>query len=234
MAAAAPKRTALYYTSTSCGAASFIAANRGGLDFDAYQVDLKTHTFQTASGAKNFYDVNPKGNVPCIVLPCGTVLNENVATLSWIADQNLSAKNAPANGTVERAVLLNTLAFLASELHASFGLVFGGQTPEQKATGKTRVERALGLVEKVFLADKQYLTGAELTIADLYAHIVIGWAELPFIAIDLKPYPKTLAFVGRVRAHPEVAAAQAHMKTNPTTTKTGSAAHPAAAAAATK
>ena len=219
MAAAAPKRTALYYTSTSCGVASFIAAHRAGLDFDAYQVDLKTHTYQTASGAKDFYAVNPKGNVPCVALPDGTVLNENVATLSWIADQNLSAKNAPANGTTERAVLLNVLSFLASELHASFGLCFGGQTPEQKAWGKQRVERALGLVEKWALADKQFLVGSDLTIADLYAHIVIGWAEIPFIAIDLKPFPKTLAYLGRVRAHADVVAAQAHVKTNPATTK---------------
>jgi len=126
---------------------------------------------------------------------------------------------------------LNVLSFLASELHASFGLVFGGQTPEQKAWGKQRVERALGLVEKWALGDKQYLVGEQLTIADLYAHIVIGWAEIPFIAIDLKPFPKTLAYVGRVRAHADVVAAQAHIKTNPVSTKTGSAAHAAPAAA---
>ena len=225
---AASKRVALYYTPTSCGAASFIAAHRGGLDFDAYQVDLKTHTFQTASGAKDFYAVNPKGNVPCVVLADGTILNENVATLSWIADQNLSAKNAPANGTSERAALLNVLSFLASELHASFGLIFGGQTPEQKAWGKQRVERALGLVEKWALADKQYLVGGDLTVADLYAHIVIGWAEIPFIAVDLKPFPKTLAYLSRVRQHADVVAAQASIKTNPVSTKPGAAATPAA------
>jgi glutathione S-transferase len=205
-----------------------MAAHRAGLDFDAYQVDLKTHTFQTASGPKDFYAVNPKGNVPCLVLPDGTVLNENVATLSWIADQNLSAKNGAANGTTERATLLNTLSFLASELHASFGLIFGGQTPEQKAWGKTRVERALGLVEKWALADKQYLAGAELSVADLYAHVVIGWAEIPFIAVDLKPFPKTLAYLNRVRGHADVVAAQAAIKINPVGTKHGAAASPAA------
>jgi glutathione S-transferase len=74
----------LYYTSSSCGAASFIAAVVAGVHINAEQVDFKTHL--TTSGA-DFYKINPKGNVPCIVLEDGTVLNEGAATLQYIADQ---------------------------------------------------------------------------------------------------------------------------------------------------
>ena len=56
--------TKLYYTSTSCGAASFIAAVAAGLKIDAEQVDLSTH--KTSSGA-DFYAINPKGNVPALI-----------------------------------------------------------------------------------------------------------------------------------------------------------------------
>jgi glutathione S-transferase len=73
----------LYYTSSSCGAANFISAFAGGLKIDTEEVVLQTH--KTASGA-DFYLINPKGNVPAIVLDDGTVLNENAATLQWIAD----------------------------------------------------------------------------------------------------------------------------------------------------
>jgi glutathione S-transferase len=76
--------TKLYYTPTSCGAASFIAAVAAGVHIPAEQVDIKTHT--TASGA-DFYAINPKGNVPALVLDDGTVLNEGAAVLQWIADQ---------------------------------------------------------------------------------------------------------------------------------------------------
>lgn len=79
--------TKLYYTSTSCGASSFIAAFVAGIHIDCEQVDLKTHL--TASGA-NYYTINPKGNVPCLVLDDGTVLNEGAATLQFIADQVIS------------------------------------------------------------------------------------------------------------------------------------------------
>ena len=74
----------LYYTPGSCGAASFIAAVAAGVHINADQVDFATHT--TNSGA-DFYQINPKGNVPCLVLEDGTVLNEGAATLQWIADQ---------------------------------------------------------------------------------------------------------------------------------------------------
>lgn len=75
----------LYYTSTSCGAANFIAAYVGGVLLETEQVDISTHVTKT-TGA-DFYAINPKGNVPAIVLDDGTVLNENSATLQYIADQ---------------------------------------------------------------------------------------------------------------------------------------------------
>ena len=76
--------TKLYYTPTSCGAASFIAAVAAGIPIDAEGVDIGTH--KTASG-EDYYKINPKGNVPALVLDDGTVLNEGAAVLQWIADQ---------------------------------------------------------------------------------------------------------------------------------------------------
>ncbi len=72
-----------YYTPTSCGAASFIAAVAAQVPLQTEQVDIREH--KTASGA-NFYDINSKGNVPALVLDDGTILNENVAVLQYIAD----------------------------------------------------------------------------------------------------------------------------------------------------
>ena len=73
----------LYYTPTSCGAASFIAAYAAGINLQSEQVDIREH--KTASGA-DFYTINPKGNVPALILDDGTILNENGAVLQFIAD----------------------------------------------------------------------------------------------------------------------------------------------------
>ena len=74
----------LYYTTTSCGASSFMAAKAAGLKFEAEQVNLATH--RTVVGDVDFYTINPKGNVPCLVLDNGIVINENIASLSFIGD----------------------------------------------------------------------------------------------------------------------------------------------------
>ena len=82
----------LYYTPTSCGAASFIAAHTAGLKLDCEVVDIREH--KTASGS-DFYAINPKGNVPALVLDDGTCLNEGAAVLQWIADQVRLAPRLP-------------------------------------------------------------------------------------------------------------------------------------------
>ena len=77
--------TKLYYSPASCGAASFISAVAAGIHFEVEQVDLHGG-HKTASGG-DFFAINPKGNVPCLILDDGTILNENASVLQWIADQ---------------------------------------------------------------------------------------------------------------------------------------------------
>ena len=94
----------LYYTPTSCGASSFICAFITGLKFDCEIVDLTTH--KTESGI-DFYKINPKGNVPTLVLDDGTILNENISCLEYILDLSLKneIKLGPENCTFERYFL---------------------------------------------------------------------------------------------------------------------------------
>ena len=95
----------LFYTPTSCGAASFITAFAGKLPgIQTEQVDLSTH--KTASGA-DFYEINPKGNVPALVLDNGTLLNENVAVLQYLADQVRALRRRPTMMSVATSALPN-------------------------------------------------------------------------------------------------------------------------------
>ena len=163
----------LYYTPTSCGAANFIAASIGGLQFDSETVDLPTH--KTKSGA-DFYTINPKGNVPTVVLPDGTMFNENVATLTYIADAG-NAGLAPKEGTPERYEYLNHLAFVATELHKGVGALFNpGLSPEAREVAKgnalKNIDQLVGLLDG---GKKSFFNGKTLSAADLYAYIVLSW-----------------------------------------------------------
>lgn len=163
----------LYYTPTSCGAANFLAASIGGLQFDSEVVDLATH--KTKSGA-DFYGINPKGNVPTIVLPDGTILNENVATLTYLAD-NGNAGLSPKEGTLERYQYLNHVAFVASELHKGVGALFNpGLSPEAREGAKGNALKKIDqLVSLLGGGKKRFLNGKSLSAADLYAYIVLSW-----------------------------------------------------------
>ena len=195
----------LYYTPTSCGAASFITATLGGLSFDSETVDFATH--KTKSGA-DFYAVNPKGNVPTLAFEDGSILNENVASLTYLADQG-NAGLAPAEGTPERYRYLNDVAFVASELHPGIGALFNSSlSPEARegasANALQRVGKFLGL-----LGDNKYLNGKSLSAADVYAYIVLSWAG--FLGLTLPAAAQTYfegikAEEGIQKAHAAIAA----------------------------
>ena len=76
--------TKLYYHPHSSAAASFIAAVAAGVHIEVEQIDFATK--KTTSGT-DFFAINPKGNVPALVLDDGTILNEGSAVLQYIADQ---------------------------------------------------------------------------------------------------------------------------------------------------
>jgi len=204
----------LYYTPTSCGSATFIAAHIGGVKLDAETVDLATH--KTASGA-DFYAVNPKGNVPTIVTDDGTVLNENIATLLFAADQ-APGNLAPAPASPERYALLTALSYVASEVHPAVGSFFSKPTGDVLALYKERVGKKLDYLTKHFIADKQYVANGKLSVADLYLYVVLGWTSYLGGAIDLSAYPKVKAYYDHIASLESVKKAHAFIATKPATT----------------
>lgn len=199
----------LYYTPTSCGAANFLAASIGGLQFDSETVDLATH--KTKSGA-DFYGINPKGNVPTIVLPDGSILNENVATLTYLADKG-NAGLAPKEGTPERYQYLNHVGFVATELHKGVGALFNpGLSPEareaQKGIAGKKIDQLVALLDG---GKKSFLNGKSLSAADLYAYIVLSWTGYLGITLSAeaqKYFDGIKANEAVQKAHAAITAAQ--------------------------
>lgn len=201
----------LYYTPTSCGAASFIAAQFAHVNLEVEQVALATHT--TTSGI-DFYTINPKGNVPALVLDDGTVLNENAAVLQYIADLGPEGKVAPVYGSTERYQVQNTLNYIASEIHGAMGPLFYPVSENVKDWTRTNLLRKFHFLEENIIGNRTFVVGNSFTIADSYLYIVLSW--LPYVNIDLLPtYPKMKAYYDRIAAMEEVQAAHARIAQNP-------------------
>ncbi|KAJ3270795.1 hypothetical protein HDV01_007417 [Terramyces sp. JEL0728] len=183
----------LYFTATSCGAASYISAKKAGLigtKVIANLVDIREHKVKTgALKDSDFYKVNPKGNVPTLVLEDGTVLNENAAVLQRIADLAPAGTLAPANGTNARYLVQSKLSYIGTEVHTSFGPLFNPATPaEVKTWSQTKLATKLDYLNKVELAGKKFIVGDSFTVADAYLYIVLSWSG--YLQVDLSKYPE--------------------------------------------
>ena len=126
----------LYYLTGACSQAANIALREAGLKFDLVKVDRLT---KKAADGLDFNEVNPKGYVPALTLDSGETLTENVCVLQYIADRNPAAKLAPPYGTMERYRLIEWLAFISSELHRHFGVLFNKDSSEDARRGAIAV-----------------------------------------------------------------------------------------------
>jgi len=206
------KKVKLYYTPTSCGASNFIAAFTAGLNIECEQVVLATH--KTASGA-DFYAINPKGNVPALVLENGTVLNENAATLQYIADLAAPGAIAPPNGTQKRYELQTALSYISGEFHGTIGQLFNPNlTKDVEEYVRSRANLKLKYVNDHLIGKKQFLVGDKFTVADAYLYIVLSWSD--YLKLDLSPFANIKAYYERIKALPNVKQAHERMSTSPT------------------
>ncbi len=165
----------LYYSPGACSLASHLALLEGDLDFELERVDLKSK--RTETGA-DFNTINTKGYVPALVLDSGDIVTENIAVLDWIASQ---APKLGLEGPMGRTRLLQTLAYISTEIHKSFKPFFTGAGEEDKARADQYINKRMR-----WLADRKvgkYLFGNEPTVADFYLFVTLRWAAKFGIAV---------------------------------------------------
>lgn len=189
----------LYYSPGACSLSPHIVLREAGLPFDLEQVDVRAK--KTKDGG-DFFKINPKGQVPALMLDDGALLTEGPAVVQYVADKAPASKLIPAAGTKERYHVMEWLNFITSELHKNFSPLFRPNTPDDyKPIARENLASRFGFVDKQ-LAGKQYLTGSGFTVADAYLFVMTNWAVAQ--KIDLAAWPNVLAFRERVLARPKV------------------------------
>src|SRR5258705_1676678 len=110
----------LYFSNGSCSLASHIALEEAGVKFEGQRLNLK----EGEQNKPEFLKTNPKHKVPTIVLDDGTVLTENPAIISYVADTHPEANLLAKPGELARAKAQEWLAWCSSTPHSSFGPLF--------------------------------------------------------------------------------------------------------------
>jgi glutathione S-transferase len=190
----------LYYSPGACSLSPHIVIREAGIAADLEKVDLKTK--KTASGA-DFTSVNPKGQVPTLVLDSGQTLTEGPAIVQYLADQKPQSGLAPQAGTFERYRLQEWLNFITAELHKPFGSLFSGATPEDyKPVARDTVASRFAYVDRHLQSGGPHLMGSQFTVADAYLFVMTLWAG--FMKIDLGQWPRLKQYSGQVASRPKV------------------------------
>ena len=192
----------LYYSAGACSLSPHIVVHESGLACEAISAPTKTHKLPDGT---DYYTINPLGYVPLLELNDGRRLHEGPAIVQYLADLVPEKKLAPANGTYERYKLQEWLTFIGTELHTGFSPLFNPATPaEYRATCADRLTSRLTWVDKE-LAGKDYLMGAQFSVADAYLFTVTNWAAP--VKLDISGFATLLAYRARVAARPAVIAA---------------------------
>ncbi len=189
----------LYYSPGACSLSPHIVALEAGIPLEIEKVDLRAK--KTESG-KDFWTISPRGYVPALDLGNGQVLTEGPAIVQYLADHKPEAGLAPANGTMERYRLQETLNFTTSELHKSIGSLFNPACKDAWREGVLAyADRRIGQLDKM-LEGKQFVFGNGFSVADAYLFTVLNWTRIH--KIDMSKYPNVDAYMQRIGARPKV------------------------------
>ena len=193
----------LYYAPGSSSMASHLALEEAGADYETRRIDEATGEHRTEA----YLRVNPRGKVPALRLPDGSVLVENVAIQTYVARTHPEAGLLPAD-PVGEARALSLMAFFASAVHPAFSHFWAPGRFTDEPAGQAGV-KAKGLanfhghcreIDALLAGRDWFLHG--FSAVDCYAFVFWGWgmrAGLPMR--ELRAYT---AHKDRMLARPAV------------------------------
>ncbi|ATX93412.1 glutathione transferase GstA [Citrobacter portucalensis] len=192
----------LFYKPGACSLASHITLRESGKDFTLDGVDLMKKRLENGD---DFFAVNPKGQVPALLLDDGTLLTEGVAIMQYLADSVPDRQLLAPTSSLSRYKTIEWLNYIATELHKGFTPLFRPDTPEDfKPTVRALLEKKMQYVNDS-LKDYQWICGPRFSIADAYLFTVLRWAYA--VKLNMAGLSNIDAYMARMAERPAVAAA---------------------------
>ena len=156
-----------------------------------------------------FHAINPKAEVPTLVLPDGSVMTESAAMMIHIAEQFPGARLAPLPGEAGRAQFLRWQVYLATALYGSDLRLFYPERFTTDAQGADGIKaRAAEMMMHEFgiyadaLGERTFMLGS-FSAVDIYAAMLCTWA--PDMQALFATHPNLGRMYDAVVANPAVA-----------------------------
>ena len=170
----------LFYAPNACSLASHIALAETGAAFEAVRVDTKAGEQRQPA----YLAINPKGRVPALVTPRGT-LTESVVILGWVAQTFPDAQLKPDGDFYTFSEMQSFNLYLASTIHVTFAHLFRATrwadsqsaVAEIQAKVPSSLKEQWKLIEDRFADGRPFVCGQQYTVADPYLYVFARWLE---------------------------------------------------------
>jgi glutathione S-transferase len=126
--------------------------------------------------------INPRGEVPTLILPDATLMTESAAMMIYLADLVPAAKLAPAPDAPTRATYLRWMIYMAAAPYTSDLRLYYSQRYSTDPTHANAIrDKATSDLAADFahfaeaLGEGPFILGAEMTAADIYTAMLLSW-----------------------------------------------------------
>ncbi len=194
------------YGSIGTGACAVKAAlTEAGAPFE--EVEITTSKKQHLT--EEYRQINPRQQVPSLMLPDGSIMTEGSAMLLHIADAHPELGLAPAPGTPERAQHDRWLICFAVNVYEGMLRNMLGERYTTDANGKQGVEDAarayvdwhFNILEET-LGDGPYFFGDNFGTLDIYMWMIAQWMDAAWLEANC---PKITRLANTVAMRPKIA-----------------------------
>lgn len=193
----------LFFSPGACSQASHIALREAGLPFELKRLKFA----QGQQRSDEYLKVNPKGRVPALVTPEGTI-TETPAILFYIAQMAPEKKLAPLDNPFELARLQAFNSFISSTVHVAHAHGPRGSRWASEPTSLEDMRRKVPetmregfrLIEQDL--NGEFVMGDTFTIADPYLYVMSSWLKGDGVEID--EFPRVKAHFERMGARESV------------------------------
>lgn len=200
----------LYWSKSSGAFPAAVLLDAAGVDYEGIELSLEAGDQRAA----DYLKINPRGQVPTLVLPDGQVMTESAALCLYLGDRHPEHGLMPGPDDPARPTVLRWLIFAATQLYEDDLRIYypdrytldGDGVPAVKAAAFAAFESHLDIIEAAIGAGP-FLLGARMTILDVYLAMLVSWH--PHAAPGAGRFPRLAPLAEAVRAEPRVAPAWA-------------------------
>ncbi len=199
-------RYRLYWSKTSGAFPAAVLLDAAGVAYEGVKLSLEAKEQHAAYYLK----LNPRGQVPTLVLPDGQIMTESAALCIYLGDRHPESGLLPGIDDPARAAVLRWLVFAATQLYEDDLRIYypdrytnvAAGVPAVKASALAAFERHLDYLEAA-LGAGPFLLGQRLSILDVYLAMLVSWH--PDATPGTGRFPRLAPLAEAVRIEPRVA-----------------------------